>query len=273
MVELQREMGRGGGVVLEGRDIGTVVFPGAEMKFYLDAAAEERARRRFEELAARGVRTDLQKVLEEVVRRDENDSRRALAPLRKADDAILVDSTEGIRRPGGRSHGPRRPGEGGAPVKLLIAKSAGFCFGVRRAMEMAFEAARKVKSPLYSLGPLIHNPQAVASLEELGIEVRERIDAIPGGTVIFRSHGGLPRRLPGGEKEAASRDRRDVPHRQARPAVCQIPSPAGIPGAHRRRREPPGGGGHPQLLGRIGRGGVNHVQALALPGPLGEARG
>jgi CMP/dCMP kinase len=93
MMELQRKMGRDGGVVLEGRDIGTIVFPRADVKFYLDAAAEVRARRRFEELAAKGVRTDLQEVLEDVVRRDENDSRRALAPLRKADDAILIDST------------------------------------------------------------------------------------------------------------------------------------------------------------------------------------
>ena len=94
MMELQRTMGRDGGVVLEGRDIGTVVFPRADVKFYLDAAAEVRARRRFAELTAKGVRTDLQEVLEDVVRRDENDSRRALAPLRKADDAILIDSTE-----------------------------------------------------------------------------------------------------------------------------------------------------------------------------------
>jgi CMP/dCMP kinase len=93
MVDLQREMGRDGGVVLEGRDIGTVVFPGAEVKFYLDAAAAERARRRFEELVGKGIRTELQEVLKDVVQRDENDSRRALAPLRKADDAILIDST------------------------------------------------------------------------------------------------------------------------------------------------------------------------------------
>jgi 4-hydroxy-3-methylbut-2-enyl diphosphate reductase len=74
-------------------------------------------------------------------------------------------------------------------VKLIIAKSAGFCFGVKRAMEIATEAAQKHPKDLHTLGPLIHNPQAVEFLEGLGIKVRERIEDIPRGTVIFRSHG------------------------------------------------------------------------------------
>jgi 4-hydroxy-3-methylbut-2-en-1-yl diphosphate reductase len=74
-------------------------------------------------------------------------------------------------------------------VQLVVAKSAGFCFGVKRAMDLAFEAAKKYRDPLYTLGPLIHNPQAVASLERLGVRMKERIEGIPRGTVIFRSHG------------------------------------------------------------------------------------
>lgn len=74
-------------------------------------------------------------------------------------------------------------------MKLLNAKSAGFCFGVKRAMDMALQAANKHPEHLYTLGPLIHSPQAVEFLEGLGARVRERIEDIPEGTVIFRSHG------------------------------------------------------------------------------------
>jgi cytidylate kinase len=93
LVRLQREMGRAGGVILEGRDIGTVVFPDADAKFYLDADAEERARRRYEELARKGVKVSFQETLEDVIRRDRNDMTRAISPLRKAKDAVVIDST------------------------------------------------------------------------------------------------------------------------------------------------------------------------------------
>ena len=94
LLELQRKMGMRGGVVLEGRDIGTVVFPEAEAKFYLDADPDERARRRYEELAARGEAVELSRIAAEVRKRDYDDSHRDIAPLRKAADAILVDSTK-----------------------------------------------------------------------------------------------------------------------------------------------------------------------------------
>ena len=93
LLELQRGMGRGGGVVLEGRDIGTVVFPDAEAKFFLVADVEERARRRYEELKAKGEAVELDRTLEEVKKRDHDDSSRDIAPLRKADDAVVVDTT------------------------------------------------------------------------------------------------------------------------------------------------------------------------------------
>ncbi len=93
LVRMQQQMGEGGGVVLEGRDIGTVVFPQAEIKFFLSASVEERGRRRFEELQARGVQVDLRQTIEEVRVRDDADSSREHAPLRRAPDAIDIDST------------------------------------------------------------------------------------------------------------------------------------------------------------------------------------
>ena len=93
LLELQRAGGRDGGVVLEGRDIGTVVFPDAEAKVFLTASVEERARRRFEELKASGVNVDYHGVQAEVVERDQRDSSRPIAPLKKADDAIVLDSS------------------------------------------------------------------------------------------------------------------------------------------------------------------------------------
>jgi CMP/dCMP kinase len=91
---MQREMAAAGGVVLEGRDTGTVVCPDADVKFYLDASDEARARRRQRELAAAGVAVDLETVRQEIALRDRQDTTRALAPLRKAPDAITLDTTD-----------------------------------------------------------------------------------------------------------------------------------------------------------------------------------
>jgi cytidylate kinase len=93
LVQKQRELGEGGGVVLEGRDIGTVVFPNAEVKFYLDAKPEERAKRRFEELTRKQANVGWRETLDEVVQRDKNDMTRSISPLRKAEDAVCIDST------------------------------------------------------------------------------------------------------------------------------------------------------------------------------------
>jgi len=93
LMQAQRRMGARGGVVLEGRDIGTVVFPDADVKFFLSASAEERGRRRYLELAARGEQVTLADTVREVASRDLQDSQRDLAPLRMAGDAIAVDSS------------------------------------------------------------------------------------------------------------------------------------------------------------------------------------
>jgi cytidylate kinase len=88
----QRRMGQSGNVVLEGRDIGSVVFPDAEVKFFLSASPEERGKRRFLELKAKGDKVSLEQTIAEVAARDAQDEQREHAPLRMADDALLVDS-------------------------------------------------------------------------------------------------------------------------------------------------------------------------------------
>lgn len=94
MVKLQRALGMSrNGSVLEGRDIGTVVFPDAKYKFYLDATVEVRAERRFKELKEKGIATSLQEVKNDVVVRDKSDMVRKVGPLKRADDAVLVDTT------------------------------------------------------------------------------------------------------------------------------------------------------------------------------------
>ncbi|MGA9725077.1 MAG: (d)CMP kinase, partial [Candidatus Binatus sp.] len=94
MRELQRAAGADGGVVMEGRDIGTAIFPDAEFKFFLDADVKTRARRRFEELKRKGASITEPEVLAQLVERDRRDSGRELAPLRRADDATEIDSTK-----------------------------------------------------------------------------------------------------------------------------------------------------------------------------------
>jgi cytidylate kinase len=94
MTELQRRIGRAGGVVMEGRDIGTVVFPDAEFKIYLDASIETRAERRHEELVSKGITVSRKELIEEIGERDRANIERALAPLKRAPDAVLIDTTD-----------------------------------------------------------------------------------------------------------------------------------------------------------------------------------
>jgi len=93
LLDMQRAFGAEGGVVLEGRDIGTVVFPDAEVKIFLTASAEVRARRRYDELVERGSDVSYEKTLREVIERDHQDETRVVAPLKAADDAVLVDTS------------------------------------------------------------------------------------------------------------------------------------------------------------------------------------
>ena len=93
MVEVQRNLAKGKNVIVEGRDIGTVVFPNADLKIYLDASEEVRAKRRYEENLQNGIKTNYEEVLQNVKMRDYNDMHKKVGALKKAEDAIIVDST------------------------------------------------------------------------------------------------------------------------------------------------------------------------------------
>ena len=93
MVRQQQAMGQGGGIVMDGRDIGTVVFPAAELKIFVTASAEVRARRRYDELKEKGMEADYDEILKNVEQRDYIDSHREVSPLRQAHDALLLDNS------------------------------------------------------------------------------------------------------------------------------------------------------------------------------------
>jgi CMP/dCMP kinase len=93
LLGLQQELGRNGAVVLEGRDIGTVVFPNAEVKIFLTASIEARAKRRTVELSVKGLAVDIDRVLAEMAQRDKQDSERSISPLKQAPDAVVVDTS------------------------------------------------------------------------------------------------------------------------------------------------------------------------------------
>lgn len=97
MVRLQKGLGKNKGIVMDGRDIGTVVFPEAELKFFVTASAEIRARRRFDELIAKGETVSYAEILKNVEERDRMDSNRKASPLRKADDALVLDNSDMTR--------------------------------------------------------------------------------------------------------------------------------------------------------------------------------
>jgi cytidylate kinase len=94
LTQIQRSYGDKGNIVAEGRDTGTVVFPRAAYKFFLDAKPEERAKRRVMQLRERGVEADFKQILSMTLQRDKNDSERKIAPLKKAQDAVRIDTTE-----------------------------------------------------------------------------------------------------------------------------------------------------------------------------------
>lgn len=93
LLDLQKNMAKSNNVLMDGRDIGTVVLPNADVKIFLTASNEERAKRRYNQLASQGKNVSYQDVLDDIIKRDYNDSNRDIAPLKPADDAIIVDTT------------------------------------------------------------------------------------------------------------------------------------------------------------------------------------
>ncbi len=94
LVEMQRELAKGKNVVMDGRDIGTYVLPNANVKIFLTASVEERAKRRVAQMKEKGLEADIESVKQDIIYRDKNDSSRSFAPLKQADDAVLLDTTE-----------------------------------------------------------------------------------------------------------------------------------------------------------------------------------
>lgn len=94
MVDQQRRMGESGGVLMDGRDIGTVVFPNAQLKIFLTATVDERAMRRYKELVAKGQQVELEQLKADIASRDKQDSERAISPLRQAEDAVYLDTSD-----------------------------------------------------------------------------------------------------------------------------------------------------------------------------------
>lgn len=188
MVELQRRIASQGGYILDGRDIGSFVFPDAKFKFYLVASAEIRAQRRLQELLQKGIEADYQDVLQDIKQRDENDSKRALAPLKKMPDAIEIDTgnlsideqVEALYKFISTNSKPI--------LHIYLAEYSGFCFGVRRAIQMA-QKAKLMGNKVCTLGELIHNPVIVSQLKEQGITVCDDPTQLENQTVIIRSHG------------------------------------------------------------------------------------
>jgi len=188
MVELQRKLGEAGGVVLDGRDIGTVVFPQAEAKFFMIAAVEERAKRRHLELKAKGLDTSFESVLQDLISRDTADAERALAPLKPAADAIQIDTSKMSIAEQVNCLFVQVQKLLSQPLQIRLAKYSGYCFGVRRAIQMALNAKHSPKE-VFTLGELIHNPQIVKQLESQGIKVAKQAGELHNSVVIIRSHG------------------------------------------------------------------------------------
>ena len=199
LLDLQRNLAKTQNVIMDGRDIGTCVLPDAPLKIYLTASSKERARRRYKEQQERGIECDFEQIEKDIIARDKQDMNRAVAPLKKADDAVVVDASdmtiEEVVRKFMDLYKVKKckikSKKEGRRMEVTVAKSAGFCFGVKRAVDMVYEEAKK-NTKVYTLGPIIHNEQVVQDLESKGVQVLHSIDELKeeeDAVVIIRSHG------------------------------------------------------------------------------------
>ncbi len=186
LTEQQRNLSKQGNVIMEGRDIGTVVLPDAELKIFLTASVEERAKRRLMQLSDSGQRADFLTILSEIEERDRNDSTRELAPLKPAEDSILLDttgviieeivekiSTLAIKR-----------------QRTYLARSVGFCYGVDRAVNEAMKLLKSGKR-IFATGEIVHNERVINLLRDMGLEIVNEKDLQERreGVAIIRAHG------------------------------------------------------------------------------------
>lgn len=187
LLDIQRDMASKENIVMDGRDIGTHVLPDAQLKIYLTASPDARAMRRYLELQKKGINCSLDIINKDIIQRDKQDMNREIAPLKKAEDAILVDSSNmDIDQVVAHITALYQD------AKIIVAKTAGFCFGVKRAVEKVYQQVESSKSPIYTFGPIIHNEEVVKDLESKGVKVihcMEELRKLKNGTVIIRSHG------------------------------------------------------------------------------------
>ncbi len=190
LVNLMRKMALRYSVIMDGRDIGTVVLKDANFKFFLTASPEERADRRYKELMGKGVEVNYDEILQDIIKRDYLDSNREVDPLRKAEDAIEIDTTGiGIM---GVVEKYLATWRNNMERNVILAKNAGFCFGVKRAVDEAIKYQKEFGKKIYTLGPLIHNNDVVNYLENndiFAIELSDADSLKKGDVVLIRSHG------------------------------------------------------------------------------------
>ena len=189
LLQLQRDLASSENVIMDGRDIGTCVLPNADVKIFLTANSAVRAKRRYEELLAKGTPEAFEKIEKDIIERDARDRNREIAPLRQAEDAYLVDTSDMDipQIPFWKSAG-RKDADN---MEVILAESAGFCFGVKRAVDKVYEQIASGKK-IYTYGPIIHNEFVVQDLEKKGVQViecEEELEKLTEGTVVIRSHG------------------------------------------------------------------------------------
>ncbi len=189
LVKMQQDMASKNSVVMDGRDIGSVVLPFAFLKIYLDASVEARGTRRYEELLAKGFSVSYEEIVEEIKKRDYDDKNRKESPLVKCDDAIYLDtsnlSIEEVTNKILDLYNEKKQATNITDV--MIAKSAGFCYGVRKAVDTVFNELDK--NNVTTLGPIIHNKIVTNEMNEKGAEIINTVNEYKNGKLIIRSHG------------------------------------------------------------------------------------
>lgn len=197
LVKQQQAMGREKGVVMDGRDIGTTVFPYAELKIFLTASAEVRAQRRYLELQTKGTPSSFDKVLDNLLERDRIDSSRSVSPLRQAEDAIVIDNSNlTIQQQNDQVFmlAEECIRDYSTMGKVEIDAGSGFCFGVVTAIRRAEEELSSSSEELYCLGDIVHNTGEVERLGRMGLRTidNEQYYHLQNKRVFIRAHGEPP---------------------------------------------------------------------------------
>ena len=198
LVKEQRKIGAMGGVAMDGRDIGTVVFPHAELKVFLNASIDARAKRRALEMESKGIAVNLDELQKDIEERDRIDREREVGPLKQAEDAIAIDTsnmtideqTDLIYK-----LALEKAEDTKNKIKIRVDPNAGFCWGVVRTVNIADETLKN-REKVAVLGEIIHNPKEIERLENKGLKT-ESVDSLKElaqkqYTAIIRAHGEPP---------------------------------------------------------------------------------